>query len=351
MGKVVDVYDVITDVAKSVNSQFSFEVAIPGKGAVGSDVKTWVPTSSVLLNLLLGDEDYGVPSGRVIEVFGDFSHGKSTVMQHVMNAFQNAGGISNLIDSESGWDRPRALKMGHNHSRHLTIEVDTVESGFDVIYGLNAKYKEKFGDSVPIVYGWDTIAASPTDGEKQGDEYVSGMTFKARKIRSELRRLARELPKANATLVFVNQTIQRIKALPGQKKTTTPGGGGIKFWSSIRLEIRRVATIKSYLDKTKPVGIISVGKTVKNKLHPPLREADLPIAYAHGIDSIREVMSYLLDNTCVVNSAGAYLSIVGFKDKDIKFYGKDTPRAFMDNPTLLPWLQEQVIMHWCSEAS
>ncbi len=341
----VDVYSVIEDVAKDINKQMNLEVAIPGKQDVSSDVKNWIPTSSHMLNLLMGLENLGAPTGRVIELFGDYSHGKSTILQLLMSGFQKAGGISNLLDSESSWNRERALMMGHDLERHLTIETDTVEQGFETIYKLNEKYASLFGDSVPIIYGWDTIAASPTSGEKEGDEFKDGMAFKARKIRSELRRLCQELPKANALLVVVNQTISTLNA-KGPKKTT-PGGSGLKFWASQRLECWRVGVFKSFGDDQQPAGIISQVKAVKNKLHPPNRAVDLPLVYRTGICPYREVINYHLDNTSIVNIAGAYRKIVGFTDKDISFYEKNTLGAFEEHPGLLEYLQEEVTSHWC----
>lgn len=347
----VSVYDVLTDIAKDVNREFNLEVAVPGKSSIRSVVKGWIPTDSTVMNLLFGRPetgDLGVALGRIIEIFGDFSHGKSTILQIIMNAFQAAGGLTNLLDSESGWDEHRAVKMGHNPERHLSIEVDTVEDGFNVINKLNEKYISTFGANrdynvVPILYGWDTIAASPTAGEKKGDEYESGMMFKARKIRQELRRLAIELPKNNATLVFINQTIE------GPKKKTTPGGGGIKFWSSQRFEIRRVGSLHNFEDKKKTAGIISNLKNVKNKLSPPFRNADIPLMFDKGFSPERELLNYHLDNTSIVNVAGARKKILGFGDEDLSFFDKDTQEIFDTNPGLIEYLREEMIKHWTAE--
>lgn len=341
------VYSVIEKIARNVNKKHDIEAAIPGKQEVSADVKVWVELQSIILNLLMGDEDYGCAAGRVFELFGDFSHGKSTIAQIIMNAFQAVGGVSVLLDSESSWDRRRAIAMGHNENRHLAVDIETCDMGFEVISSTVEEFKATLGGQVPVVFVWDTIAASPTADEKAGSEYDSGMMFKPRLIRRELRRLVPELKKINASVVFVNQTIEGPKPNRSGVKTT-PGGGGIKFWSSQRIQVTKVAQYSAFGEKKKPEGIISEIKMVKNKLHPPFRTADVPINFKTGVDLYREVTNYLLDNTSCYNIAGAYRSIVGFQDKDIKCYEKDVPGKFEEYPGLLEWMSEQVKSHWLS---
>ncbi len=347
--ELVSTADLIRDVAKSLNEEFALEVAIPGWAENMSDVKRWVPTASPMLNLLLGNDNYGVACGRIIEIFGDFSHGKSTILQYIMNAFQAAGGLTTLIDAESGWNRKHAIAIGHNPDRHLAVEVDTVESGFRVLRSLCARYHAVFQGAVPVLFGWDTIAASPTEGERLDDEYAQGMMYKARKIRSELRSLAPSLAKAGFTLAVVNQTIEGKDQKPGQK--TTAGGGGIKFWASQRLEVTKVASYSRYDDKQIGAGIITKCRLVKNKLDIPMRSVDVPINFTTGVDPRREVMNYLLDNSRIVNIAGAYKRIVGFGEKDLSFYEKDTDEVFAANPGLYEWLVSQAKYVWKSKES
>lgn len=341
------VYSVIEKVAKNVNKKHNIEAAIPGKQQVSADVAVWVEMRSILLNLLLGEEDFGCAAGRVFELFGDFSHGKSTIAQIMMNAFQAVGGVSVLLDSESSWDRRRAVRMGHNENRHLAVDIETCDMGFEVISSTIDEFKATLGGKVPIIFVWDTIAASPTADEKAGSEYDSGMMFKPRLIRRELRRLVPELKKINASLVFVNQTIEGPKPNRSGVKTT-PGGGGIKFWSSQRIQVTRVAKYPIFGDKKKLAGIISKVETVKNKLHPPFREVDVPINFKTGVDLHREITNYLLDHTSCYNISGAYRSIVGYKEKDIKCYEKDIPGKFEEYPSLFEWMAEQVKSHWLS---
>jgi recombination protein RecA len=339
------VYAILEKVAKSINNAKSLEVAIPGEKEVKADVKQWIPTASVILNLLMGDENYGVAVGRIYDIIGDFGEGKSTIAQIIMNAFQEAGGVSVLLDSESAWNRARAIDMGHNPKRHMAVDIETCEMGFSVIQETIEQFKITLGGRVPVVFVWDTISASPTDSEKKGDEFANGMQFKPRFIRSQLRAICPELKKVAASLVFVSQTIEGNKPNRTGVKTTA-GGGGIKFWSSQRLQVEKVATTHDPVEKEKLTGIITNIKMVKNKLHPPFKRADVPIDFKLGLNPVMEVTNYLLDHTNVYNISGAYKSIVGFAEKDIKFYEKDLPKVLEANPGLLDWMVEQVKSHW-----
>ena len=127
--------------------------------------------------------------------------------------------------------------------------------------------------------------------------------------------------------------------------TTTPGGGGVKFWSSQRLQVDRVGVYVDF-DTKKPIGIISNCKLVKNKLGAPFRSVDLPINYAQGVDTNREVFNYLLDHSDVINLAGAYKRIVGYGAKDITFYEKDLKSVLTANPGLYEWLVDKCKETW-----
>lgn len=339
------IYSVLESIAKTINKANDLEVAIPGEKEVKADVTVWVPTKSVLLNLLMGEGNYGVAAGRVFELFGDFSEGKSTIAQILMNGFQAAGGVSVLLDAESSWNRERAVEMGHDPRRHLAVDIETCEMGFKVIGETVEQFKGTLRGKVPVIFVWDTISASPTENEKKGDEFDSGMMFKPRLIRSELRRLVPELKKIQASIVFVNQTIEGPKPNRSGVKTT-PGGGGVKFWASQRLQVEKVNVIHDWEDKKISTGIISNVKVVKNKLFPPFKSADIPLDFKRGLDFEREVSNYLLDYTSVYNLNGAYRKLIGFGDKDFTFYEKDTPTIFKENPGLYDWMVEQVKSHW-----
>jgi recombination protein RecA len=236
--------------------------------------------------------------------------------------------------------------MGHNGKKHLAVEVETCEMGFKVIQDCTAQFKSSFGAKLPIIFVWDTLAATPTQDEKSGDEYASGMTYKPRLIRAELRKITPELKKINASIVFVNQTIENVKGHNKGGVKTTPGGGGVKFWASQRLQVEKVGVFQDAEDKKKELGIISQVKVVKNKFAAPNKKADLPLRYDVGIDPIREVCNYLNDNTNVYNTAGAYKKIVGFTDDDISFYERDIDKVLAKHPGLFDYLKENAINHW-----
>jgi recombination protein RecA len=335
-GAVPSASDALSKLADELNKEFKAEVALPGEKMVHSDKATKrIPTSSLMLNCLLGG---GTPLGRVVELSGDPSEGKSTLSEHMMVGFQKFPGISILLDAESGWNRDRALRIGHNSSRHLHLLADTVELGFSVIDSTIKRMRmpgSKFPLDMPLGFFWDTISASQTETEKSGDIYADGMMDKPRKIRRALRTLSLVLPATNCSLIFINQTIQ------GPNKhgaSSTPGGGAIKFWSSKRLKVWSHEKMHYPEDNT---GIITSIKTIKDKLNPPYREIQVPIRFSDGVDNLYEVMNFLVDNSNYVNMSGGRVTILGFPDPDseAKFWHKKAYEYYAQHPELLEYLQ------------
>jgi len=331
--------DHLRSLSKDLNKEFGAEVAVAGEEMTHSDKATVrIPTSSHLLNLLLGG---GIPLGRVMELYGEPSHGKSTLVEHMIVGFQRYPGISVLLDAESGWDRRRALSIGHNPSRHLHLQCDTVEQGFSVIDSTIKRIRmkgSKFPQDMPVGFFWDTISASQTEGEKSGDIYADGMMDKPRKIRRALRMLSMVLPNTNCSLVFVNQTISG-PAGPGRgAKKSTPGGGAIKFWAAKRLKVYSSGRMHYPTDNT---GILTEVTTVKDKLEPPNRDVQLPIRYADGVDTLYEVLNFLIDNSNYVNMSAGRVTILDFPepDKELKFWHKKAYDAYAKHPELLDFLQ------------
>jgi len=325
-------------ISDELNRQFKAQIVIPGESPTLSDKSTVrVPTTSFMLNLLLGG---GTPLGRVLEVSGDPSEGKSTIIEHMMIGFQRYPGVSVLLDAESGWCRQRALRIGHNPSRHMHLQADTVELGFSAINALIKKMRMpggKFPLSVPIGIFWDTISASQTEGEKTGDYYADGMMDKPRKIRRALRTLSLVLPETNCTLVFVNQTIQG-PSRTGASKSQTPGGGAIKFWSSKRLKVWSFEKMQYPENNT---GILTHVKTIKDKLEPPGREIVIPIRYSDGVDNLYEVLNFLMDNSKYVNMSSGWVSVPDFPEPECeaRFRIKKAHDYYNEHPDLLEYLQ------------
>lgn len=335
-------------VARDLNKEFKARVAVTGDELCASDVPFRVPTRSFLLNKLFGG---GAPIGRVIEVSGDPSHGKSTVLEEMMIGFQLYPGISVLLDADTGWHRPRAVAMGHNSHRHLHLQADTVEYGFETIFSTIARLRMpgRFPPNMPVGIFWDTISASQTEGEKEGDPYKDGTGAKPRKIREQLRRLAPELPRNNVCLVFACHTHMEFSkggkvGKQPQKKSST-GGEAIPFWSGKRIKV----WISSRLDYPyKNAGIITTAETIKDKLEAPHERVELPILHHTGIDPGYELIYYLLDNSSWVNMNGAYVNIPDFPEpgKALNFFPKQLHLKMQHFPDLLGYLRDCAEHTW-----
>jgi recombination protein RecA len=326
----------LTEVSAAINEEFKVEVALPGTAENLSDIKVRVPTTSHMLNLLLGG---GVPLGRVMEIYGEYSHGKSSIEEHMMIGFQRFPGVSVLLDAESGWYRERALAMGHNNDRHLHLQADTVELGFSVIESTIKRLRmpgSKIAFNMPIGIFWDTISASQTEGEKTGDQYKDGMADKARKIRAALRHLSLVLPATNCSLIFLSQTMEDLKSKFGGK--TTSGGGSIKFWSSKRLSVFKTGVLDH---PEKNCGIITSVRNIKDKINPPNREVLLPLVYKTGVDPLQELLIFLAENSEYVSISGGRVRIHKYPepDREVSAYQSNIHEKLATYPDLMEYLK------------
>jgi recombination protein RecA len=337
----------------SVNKDLKLPIALPGKAYCASDVRCFVPTSSFLLNKLLSG---GVPVGRVMEVFGDPSKGKSTLVEHMMIGFQRYPGISVLLDAETGWYRPRAEAMGHNSSRHIHLQADTVELGFKSIFRLIERLRQpgsKIPRNMPVGIFWDTISASQTEGEKSGDIYKDGMNDKPRKIRLSLRKIAPILAQNMCAMVFVSQTYQEMPK-PGQRapagKVSASGGEGIKFWSAKRIKVWHEGKLDVPVENA---GINVVAQTVKDKLQAPFLKAHLPVMHKTGIDPGYELLNYLIDNSTYANMSGARVHIPDFPNagEDLSFYPKELHKKLEQHPDLLSHMEMYAELAWAESST
>lgn len=329
----------LVSVTQDLNKEFKTRLAVTGDDLCVSDVTMHVPTRSFGLNQILGG---GAPCGRVVEIFGDPSHGKSTIIEEMMIGFQRYPGISVLIDADTGWSRKRAIAMGHDSSRHIHLQADTVEYGFNAIFSTIARLRMpgRFPNSIPIGIFWDTISASQTEGEKEGDKYKEGMGDKPRKIRENLRKLAPILPKNNVCLVFACHTHAEIGGKrPGQgpQKKSSTGGEAIPFWSCKRIKVWISGRLKQPYNGA---GILTAAEAVKDKLDPPWRRIELPILHNTGVDPAYELIYYLTDNSTWVNMRGAYVSIPDYPEpgKELSFMPKDLHKKLSHFPDLFDYL-------------
>lgn len=301
----------LSEISAAVNEELKICVLQPGSDSSLADVQTWCPTGIDLLDLWTYG---GVPIGRVWEIYGEPHHGKSALAIQLMVAVQRAGGLSVLLDAEGSVTKSRLDLFGHDPARHLYMNADSVEIGFKAIDTTLETVRVKCKLDIPILFVWDTIAASQTEHEKASDKYGDGMMSKPRLIREGLRRLSLELPRQQAGIVFVNQTMA---SMDQYSPIDTPGGKSLKFWSTYRIHVKKGGPFQPGGTDN---GIISKMKMTKCKLGPPLRTIDLPLSYDKGWDNDFANFNFL-NRTDVTEATkaeicrkGSYYYILGFKN-------------------------------------
>jgi len=346
----MDWSDRLREAAKEINKAVKYDVAIAGADNNWSDVADRViPTTSKMLNLLLGG---GCPLGRIAEIYGDPSTGKSTLASHIMIGFQQAGGISVLLDAETSWKRDRALRMGHDPDRHLHLQADTVELGFQTLFETLDRLRApgRFPTDMPIVFVWDTISASQTEGEKANNRYQDGIADKPRKVREGCRRITSRIAQSNASLVFISQTITQIKTGGfggGPKKLSASGGDAIKFFASKRIKTWH---IQRFNYPSTNSGILIGASNIKDKMEAPNRRVDMPITYSHGVDYGYEMLLFMIDNTPHASLYGGKVHVVDYPEpgEELVFYQKKLNDVLEQYPDLLEHMEACVDEAWDS---
>ncbi len=287
-----------------------------GDNDVDSDIKS-VSTGSLGLDIALGIG--GLPRGRIVEIYGPESSGKTTLTLSVIAEMQKTGGTAAFIDAEHALDPQYAAKLGVNVPDLLISQPDTGEQALEI-----ADMLVRSG-SVDIVVV-DSVAALTPRAEIEGDMGDSHMGLQARLMSQALRKLTGNIKRTNTLVIFINQIRMKIGVMFGNPETTT-GGNALKFYSSVRLDIRRTGAIKR---GDEVVGSETRVKIIKNKVAPPFKQAEFDILYGEGISREGEILE-LGVNLKFVEKAGAWYSYNGEKIGQ----GKDNARQFLkDNPDI-----------------
>ena len=285
-----------------------------------------IPSGSVGLNLALGVGGY--PRGRVIEIYGPESSGKTTLAIHAMAEVQKQGGIAAIIDAEHAFDRFYAEKLGVDIDNLLISQPDSGEQALEVADQL---IRSSAIDIIVI----DSVAALTPKAELEGDMGENKVGLQARLMSQALRKLTASINKTNTTCIFINQLREKIGVMFGTPETTT-GGNALKFYASVRIDIRKSSSIK---DGDNVLGNQTKVKVVKNKVAPPFRKAEFDIMFGEGISLAGEIIDLGVE-AGVIKKAGAWFS---YNDTKLG-QGRDAAkRLIQDNPELLEELQEKIM--------
>ena len=284
-----------------------------------------ISTGSIGLDIALGIG--GLPKGRVVEIYGPESSGKTTLAIHAIASSQKLGGIAAFIDAEHAFDKGYAEKLGVDVSNLLISQPDDGEQALDI-----AEHLIRSGAIDIIVI--DSVAALVPRGEIEGEMGESKMGLQARLMSQALRKLTGTINKTGCCCIFINQLRDKIGVMFGSPETTT-GGNALKFYSSVRLDIRRIGQIK---DKDDIVGNRTKVKVVKNKMAPPFKITEFDIMYGQGISKSGEIVDLGTDLN-ILQKSGSWYSYEGAKLGQ----GRDSVKQLLeDNPEMLAELEAKI---------
>ncbi|MCX8092073.1 MAG: recombinase RecA [Verrucomicrobiae bacterium] len=286
-----------------------------------------IPTGSLALDLALGVG--GIPRGRIVEIFGPESSGKTTLMLHVIANAQKAGGLAAFIDAEHALDPAYAKKLGVNLDDLLVSQPDSGEEALTICETLA---RSNALDVIVI----DSVAALVPKAELEGEMGMATMGMQARLMSQALRKLTAILAKAKTACIFTNQIREKVGVMFGNPETT-PGGKALKFYASVRIDIRRKDTIKDAAGNA--IGNHVKVKIVKNKVAPPFGEAEFDILYNQGINKEGSILDVGLE-TGVIEKKGAWLQFAG----ELIGQGKEAAqKTLADNPALAQKIVDAIL--------
>ena len=321
----------------TANRQKALELALAqiekqfGKGSImklGSDVNlniASISTGSIALDVALGIG--GVPRGRVVEIYGPESSGKTTLTLSIIREIQKTGGVAAFIDAEHAFDSSYAKTVGVNLDDLLMSQPDTGEQALEIAETL---VRSNAVDLVVI----DSVAALTPRAEIEGDMGDSHMGLQARLMSQALRKLTAAISKSKTCVIFINQIRMKIGVMFGSPETTT-GGRALKFYASVRIDLRRIESLKR---GDEVVGSRVRAKVVKNKVAPPFRDAEFEIMFSEGISRISDVLDVGIKQD-IIQKSGAWFSFDGEKIGQ----GRESARIFLkENPKIATRIEKQI---------
>jgi recombination protein RecA len=299
-----------------------------GEDAVLPDIKS-IPTGALSLNIALGIG--GVPCGRIVEIYGPESSGKTTLALHIAAEAQKTGGVAAFIDAEHALDVHYAKKLGVNTDELLISQPDTGEQALEI-----AEVLVRSGAVDVMVI--DSVAALVPRAEIEGEMGDSHMGLQARLMSQALRKLTATISKSKCCLIFINQIRMKIGVMFGNPETTT-GGNALKFYSSVRMDIRRIASLKQGQDA---IGNRTRVKVVKNKLAPPFKEAEFDIMYGTGISREGDLVDLGVECN-IVEKSGSWFSY----GEDRIGQGRENAKQYLvEHPEIAADIEARVLEHY-----
>lgn len=317
--------ELLNQALKKIEQQF-------GKGSImklGDEVEKKIgviSSGSYLLDDALGIGGY--PKGRIIEIFGPESSGKTTLALHAIASAQKAGGYAAFIDAEHALDPGYAKKLGVNIDELILSQPDTGEQGLDIAEALIRS------EAIDIVVV-DSVAALVPEAEITGDMGDSHVGLQARLMSQAMRKLSGIINKTNAIVIFINQIREKVGVMYGSPETT-PGGRALKFYSSIRIDIRRAEQIKKGTDV---IGNKTNIKIVKNKMAPPFKNIVVDIIYGEGISKINELIDIAADKE-IIKKSGTWFS---YNDEKLGQGKENVKNYLIENSKILEEIESKVM--------
>ena len=288
-----------------------------------------IPTGSIALNAALGVGGY--PKGRVIEIYGPESSGKTTLAIHAIAEAQKSGGIAAFIDAEHAFDRFYAEKLGVDVENLWISQPDNGEQALEIAEQL---IRSSAVDIIVI----DSVAALTPKAEIEGDMGDSKMGLQARLMSQALRKLTAAINKTNTTCIFINQLRDKIGVMFGNPETTT-GGNALKFYASVRMDVRRIETLKQ---NGEIVGNRTRIKIVKNKIAPPFKEAEFDIMFGKGISKYGDILDLAADAD-IIHKSGAWYAYNGEKIGQ----GRENSKKYLeDHPDIAETVEHAIRVHY-----